>query len=111
MKRRSELRRTGPPPRNTRLRWRTAKKAAAERRRKEALHARYGSDPMCHWPGCGDRASDSHHLLPRGRGGEDGPDAERPLCRHHHDLAHREPALAEQVGMLLPTRPDGGDAA
>lgn len=118
MRRRSELRRTGPPPRNTRLatvtplRPQSRKKQASERRRVKAIRDHYGPMPVCHWPGCGYWASDSHHLLPRGRGGQDGPEHEVPLCRTHHDRAHDHPREAAELGLLLPSwGPDGGGVA
>lgn len=133
MDRRSELRRTGPPPRRTGLasvtplpratkldpgrplRPVSSKQRRMQRVRKREVLAYFGPDPLCEFPGCQAYADDAHERKTRARGGD--PTDVRvisPLCRHHHDWCHANSLEAERLGFLLPSwapDPDDGGAA
>ncbi len=43
---------------------------------------------------------DPHHLLPKGRGGQDEADNLATVCRAHHDLIDRYPLQAKALDLL-----------
>ena len=50
---------------------------------------------------CGDRATDSHHRLPRSRGGPDDTLNLVALCHCCHMAVHANPALARAEGWTV----------
>lgn len=51
--------------------------------------------PWCMWPGCGERATDVDHVVPRSRGGTDEWGNLQALCHRHHS---RKTATADRMG-------------
>lgn len=98
--------------RRTDLNPQTQRQARRQRDRRRDMQAAWGTDPACQWPGCRERAEESHHVKPRARGGSDGPPNEVPVCSAHHMAAHRQPEQAWRVGMLAHSwEPEPGGAA
>lgn len=106
LRRRTELKRTGPPVRRTRL-----KQVSARRRRRDRDYERARADVYERAGGrceffpdgrrCPSPCTDSHHLA-----GRLGPDPHRlsnlvALCRWHHDLAHANPEWARFHGLMV----------
>jgi hypothetical protein len=56
-------------------------------RDRDALLRKLASSPLCR-NGCGDRATDPHHILLRSQGGDDVEDNILPLCRLCHRMYH-----------------------
>ena len=53
---------------------------------------------------CGGRGSHAHHIIPRGRGGEDTHDNLTLLCWRCHEWVHEHPKAATEEGWLKPGR-------
>lgn len=67
------------------------------------LHA----NPVCQAEGCRRMATDIHHRLPLGRGGQlNDTSIFMGLCRQCHNACHHNPKWAEEKGYLWRVRPN-----
>ena len=62
-------------------------------------------------PGCWGVARDPHHRKLRSRGGTNDPSNILDACGACHDWAHANPALATELGLLVPSRMPVGPVA
>lgn len=93
-----------PLTRRTPLRRVSAKRRAANQRRRAAMVAEFGDSPLCVFPGCGRFADDVHEPGMRSRGADPtDPQQGVPICRHHHERVHANPAEATRLGLLIPS--------
>lgn len=72
-------------------------------RAKQAKGRARPEDPMavqCDIPGCHERATERHHILPRGPGSTDGRENTMDLCALHHHFIHSNPSWAYSMGYL-----------
>lgn len=124
MQRRSELRRTGPPPRNTRLATvtpmpqRSAKRAREQRQRSRSQRAEHGFGdlrPACEvrWDArCHGWADAPHHVKKQSQGGSDALANTLPCCSVCNGLIEDHPAEARRRGLVVWSwEPEPGGAA
>jgi hypothetical protein len=108
--RRTPLKRGSKPIRRTRLRARSAKRAAIAPKRAALVEQVLAERPVCEFPTilggvavrmCHRQSTDVHEPLSRGRGGSI-LDKRNTLavCREHHDWIHDHPNKAHELGVL-----------
>lgn len=68
----------------------------------KAVHERDGVClwGMCHHDGC-QGPLEAHHIVPRGRGGDDLPENGILLCQKHHQQYHRHEISEEELREVL----------
>jgi hypothetical protein len=89
----------------------SAKRAAANRRRRAVIAAKYPDRPLCVVPWCTNWADDVHEVLSRARGGAiDDPDIMAAVCRGCHNDITDEAAWAYPLGLLVHSWEAGGAA-
>lgn len=118
MDRRSELRRTGPPPRRTKLRQRSAKRAREQRERSRTQRAARGygdTRPPCEvrWDSrCHGWADAPHHIRKQSQGGSDSLANTIPACTPCNGAIEDHPAEARARGLVVRSwEPEPGGAA
>lgn len=95
--RRSSLQATGRRGRTRRSAW---QKVIATLRKRTT---RCAACDVHHLLECNGRYEETHHVLPRGRGGKDTLANALPVSHVHHSWIHRNPKPAERLGLLAKT--------
>lgn len=79
---------------------RVSKKHAKELRTYSKLRKTFLEEhTTCQYPGCSSPAQDLHHKKGRGKYLNDATHF-MAICRYHHDMIHRNPAIARFGGYL-----------
>jgi hypothetical protein len=107
------MRQTGPPERRTPLartawplaRGQSLRRAPLARPQRPLMAAVPLGPPVCQGPASGaPRACvgglHRHHVIPRGRGGQDVPENLVWLCAFHHQWTHEHPLDSRRLGLL-----------
>lgn len=95
------------------LRKRSKRQAKRERElTKSRRIVRERSGGQCEFPGCRNRAVHAHHKRLRSQGGSDAPENLLDLCHECHEVLHRNPHWANELGLIQRTGdPDPDETA